>query len=248
MWGHEPEPGAALGEAHSAAQERKETGRLEALSDGVFAIAMTLLVLGIPIPTSEKLHAQHMTLQAAVLNTSALLPFLTYVISFLTILVMWINHHYMFQFVARIDRFFVVANGLLLMVIVFVNYPTALAANFVGSADGEFAAIAYNVTLISASLLYNALWFRIVSHQRLLVADADPQEVASYSRQYLFGGPMYVVALGLAFVNPGLSIALDAALAIFWAFTGKITRTQVRRLTTRHTAEAPSAPMRQEER
>jgi len=233
---------------HSAGQERKETGRLEALSDGVFAIAMTLLVLGIPIPTSEKLKTQHMTLQAAVLNTSALLPFLTYVISFLTILVMWINHHYMFQFVARIDRFFVVANGLLLMVIVFVNYPTALAANFVGTPDGRFAAIAYNVTLIAASLLYNALWFRIVGHQRLLVSDADPAEVGSYTRQYLFGGPMYVVALALAFVNPGLSIALDAALAIFWAFTGKITRTQVRRMTARHATKAPGAAPGETER
>ncbi len=243
MWRHDS--GRAF--EHSVGQERKETGRLEALSDGVFAIAMTLLVLGIPIPTAEKLHEQHLTLQAAVLNTSALLPFLTYVISFLTILVMWINHHYMFQFVARIDRFFVVANGLLLMVIVFVNYPTALVANFVGTADGRFAAIVYNVTLITASLLYNALWFRIIGHQRLLVADADPAEVASYTRQYLFGGPFYVVALGLAFVNPGLSIALDAALAIFWAFTGKITRTQVRQMTARH-AKAPSAAPGENER
>jgi uncharacterized membrane protein len=234
MWRHQL--------AHSAEQERKETGRLEALSDGVFAIAMTLLVLGIPIPTSEKLKAADLTLQAAVLNSSALLPFLTYVVSFLTILVMWINHHYMCQFVARIDRFFVVANGLLLMVIVFVNYPTALVANFVGTPDGRFAAIAYNVTLIIASLLYNALWFRIIGHRgRLLAADADPAEVASYTRQYLFGGPMYVVALALAFVNPGLSIALDAALAIFWAFTGKITRTQVRQMTARYAAKAPGA-------
>ncbi|HEY7973873.1 MAG TPA: TMEM175 family protein [Ktedonobacterales bacterium] len=232
MWRQVPE--------HSAGQERKETGRLEALSDGVFAIAMTLLVLGIPIPTAEKLAAQHLSLRAAVMDHTAWLPFLTYAISFLTILVMWINHHYIFQFVARIDRYFVVANGLLLMVIVFVNYPTALAANFIGTADGEFAAIAYNVTLVAASILYNALWFRIISHRRLLVADADPAEVASYTRQYLIGGPMYVVALGLAFVNPGLSIALDAALAIFWAFTGKTTRTQVR-YPAQPATEAPGA-------
>jgi uncharacterized membrane protein len=237
MWRHESERAPE----HSAGQERKETGRLEALSDGVFAIAMTLLVLGIRIPTSDQLNAQTTLAQLALLDNNAWLPFLTYVISFLTILVMWINHHYMFQFVARIDRFFVVANGLLLMVIVFVNYPTALVANFVGTTGGEFAAIAYNVTLITASLLYNALWFRIIGHRRLLADDTDPAEVASYTRQYLFGGPMYVVALGLAFVNPGLSIALDAALAIFWAFTGKITRTQIHQMTAHHPAKAPSA-------
>lgn len=225
MWRHEPE----RAHEHSPTQERKETGRLEALSDGVFAIAMTLLVLSIAIPTSEQLKLRHVSLQTAVLSSNAWLPFLTYVVSFLTILVMWINHHYLFQFVARIDRYFVVANGLLLMVVVFVNYPTALVANFIGTTDGQFAAITYNVTLIIASILYNALWFRVVIHRRLLVADADAAEVASYTRQYLFGGPLYVVALALAFVNPGLSIALDAALAIFWAFTGKITRMEIGR-------------------
>ncbi len=210
-----------------ASQERRETGRIEALSDGVFAIAMTLLVLSVPIPTSALLNTRHVSLQTAVLGNNAWLPFLTYVVSFLTILVMWLNHHYMFQFVGRVDRFFVVANGLLLMVVVFVNYPTALVANFIGSigtSDGQFAAITYNVTLTVASLLYNAMWFRIVHNRRLLVAGADAAEVGSYTRQYLIGGPCYLLALALAFFSPGLSVALDAALAIFWAFTGKIIR------------------------
>ena len=216
MWHDEPERAAHT--APSAAQERKETGRLEALSDGVFAIAMTLLVLSIAPPKSGA------TAQATLDQLK--LPLITYVISFLTILVMWVNHHYMFQFVARIDRFFVIANGLLLMVIVFVNYPTALVADDIQASGAQFAAITYNVTLIVAAALYNALWFRIVWRRRLLVSDADDAEVNGYTRQYLLGGPMYVVALALAFVNPGLSIALDAALAIFWAFTGKIIRTQ----------------------
>ncbi len=217
MWQQQPERSVGHAEP-SAAQERKETGRLEALSDGVFAIAMTLLVLSIPLPRSGA------TAQATLSKLE--LPLITYVISFLTILVMWVNHHYMFQFVARIDRFFVIANGLLLMVIVFVNYPTALVADSIQASGAQFAAITYNVTLIIASALYNALWFRIVGHRRLLVSDADDAEVASYTRQYILGGPMYIVALGLTFVSPILSIALDAALAIFWAFTGKIIRTQ----------------------
>jgi uncharacterized membrane protein len=231
MWRYE----RAHAAEHSVAQERKETGRLEALSDGVFAIAMTLLVLSIPIPIRDPTITQEKLLSAA-LGGYHWLSFLTYGVSFLTILVMWINHHYMYQFVARIDRFFVVANGLLLMLIVFVNYPTALVANFVGTAGGEVAAALYDVTLILISMLYNAMWFRIVGQRRLLVADADPAEVARYTRQYMFGGPLYVVALALAFVNPGLSIALDAALAIYWAFTGQITRRQTPR-TARHAME-----------
>ena len=214
---------------HSAEQERKETGRLEALSDGVFAIAMTLLVLGIPILTRDQLDANHTLPQLALLDHYHWLAFLTYVISFLTILAMWLNHHYLFQFVARIDRFFVTANGLLLMLIVFVNYPTALVANFYGTSGGEFAAAAYGATLIIVAILYNALWLRIIVGRRLLVADADAAEIASYTRQYLIGGPLYVVAFALAFVNPSLSIALDAALAVYWAFTGNIVRREARR-------------------
>ena len=215
----------AQGRRALRAEERKETGRVEALSDGIFAVALTLLVLTIPLPHPTDLKPHETLLHLLERNGDAL-SLATYVLSFLTILVMWINHHYMFQFIGRVDRFFVVANGLLLMVVVFVNYPTALVANFIGvsASDGKVAAITYNVTLILASALYNAMWFRIVRHGRLLARDADPEEVSSYTRQYLIGGPCYLVALALAFVSPYLSVALDAALAIFWAFTGKITR------------------------
>lgn len=241
MWRFESErrhtiQGEQLAEP-SAAQERREMGRLEALSDGVFAIAMTLLILSVPIPQRSNLTS------LAILHTSLLdgyrwLPLVTYVLSFVTVLVMWINHHYLFQFVARIDRFFVVTNGLLLLLVVFVNYPTALVANFVGTAGGEYAAAAYNIVFVLVALCFNALWFRIIGHRRLLVSDADPEEVASFTRAYIFGGPLYLVALGLAFVNPGLSIALDAALALYFVFTARIIRIQVRR---------PAPPLEQQQ-
>ncbi|HEU5344507.1 MAG TPA: TMEM175 family protein [Ktedonobacterales bacterium] len=227
----------------SIGQERRETGRLEALSDGVFAIAMTLLILSIPIPTSDALSAHHESLRTAVLAGRHWLPFVTYVMSFVTVLVMWINHHYLFQFLGRVDRVFVIANGMLLLLVVFVNYPTALVANFIGvnTSDGEFAAIAYNVTFVLVAICYNAMWLRISIHRRLLAADVDDAEVSTFTRQYLLGGPLYLAALLLAFVNPGLSIALDAALAIYWAFTGRIVRTK-RRYPAHHPAQATSDP------
>lgn len=67
----------------------------------------------------------------------------------------------------------------------------------------------------------------------------DPREVTTITRHYLFGGPLYLVAFGLAFVNPSLSIALDAGLAIFWAFTGQVTRSEVRRHAAPATVEEP---------
>lgn len=221
----EPAAERAKGRAkHSAGAERRETGRLEALSDGVFAIAMTLLVLGIPIPSRDDVAARGNLFQAAFLAHDAWLSLAAYVVSFLAILAMWVNHHYIFQFIARVDRAFVILNGLLLMVVVFVNYPTALVANFIGSPGGKFAAVAYNITLIVIAILYNAMWYRIILDGRLLVDDADPAEIASYSRQYLIGGPLYVVAFALAFFSPIASVALDAALVVYWTFTGRMIR------------------------
>jgi uncharacterized membrane protein len=212
---------------HSPEQERKETGRIEALSDGVFAIAVTLLVLGIPVPGRDSLEPGK-SLQAYIFGDYRGLAFLTYGISFLTILVMWINHHSVFQFVARIDRPFVIENGLLLMFVTFVNYPTALVANFAGTPDATFATALYSAVLIVISVLYNLLWFRIINHGRLLVSNADSTDVDTITRQYRFGWAYYLAAFALAFVNPWLSIALNAGLAIYFAFTGRITRADVR--------------------
>lgn len=222
--------------AHAPTQERKETGRLEAFSDGVFAIAVTLLVLGIPVPVRGALHPGQSLLDL-VLDQYRWLAFVTYAVSFLTILVMWINHHSLFQFVGRIDRPFVIANGLLLMMVTFVNFPTALVANFAGTADAWLAAAVYSAVLVVISVLYNVMWRRIVVKDRLLVPNADRAEVESITRQYRFGWLYYLVAFGLAFLGPWgawASIALNAGLAIFYAFTGRISRTEVRQLVTSH--------------
>ena len=210
MWWHSPE------------RERKETGRVEALSDGVFAIAATLLVLGIPAPTRGG-----ETLSTLVLSHYRWISFITYVVSFLTILVMWVNHHSMFQFVARLDRPFVFANGLLLMLVTFVNYPTALVANFAATSDDKLAAAIYSAVLIVISVVYRVMWFHAVNNGRLLATDVDPDEVAMISRQYRFGWLFYFVAFALAlFVNAWASIALNAGLAIYFAFTGRILRSE----------------------
>lgn len=215
----------------SPAQERKETGRLEALSDGVFAIAMTLLVLGIPIPSRHDFFQSQATslFDFAVLKDSVWLSYIAYVVSFLTILVMWVNHHSMFQFLGRIDRAFVMTNGLLLMLVVFVNYPTALVANFIDTSGGTFAAAFYSGTLVLLSIVFQALWLRMSVGNRLLADNVDPVEVRETTIQYRFGAPLYLAAFALAFISPPVSVGLNAALAIYFAFTGRITRTEVKR-------------------
>lgn len=209
----------------SEAVERKETGRVEAFSDGVFSIAITLLVFTLAVPTVNDLgHGESL---ATYLGAHAT-QFATYVLSFVTILVMWINHHSVFAFVFRIDRLFLFLNGLLLMMIVFINYPTTLAANFIGEGhgaapDAKVAAGFLSATFVLISVLFNLLWHRIADDRRLVGARVSQKAIDALSAQYRFGPLVYVPALGLAFVNAWASLALNAALAIYFAFTGQLT-------------------------
>jgi len=209
-------------------EERKETGRIEAFSDGVFAIAVTLLILSVPVPSRDELLRPGASAGALIFGQYHWLGMLTYVISFLTILVMWVNHHSVFQYIARIDRAFIYLNGALLMLIVFVNYPTALVANAMNTPGATLASAMYSATLVITALLYNALWLWASTGRRLLARDADTAEVARITYQYRFGPLVYLSAFGLAFINPWLSVALNGALGVYFAFTGQVSRTRTR--------------------
>ena len=119
----------------TTAEDAKETGRVEAFSDGVFAIAITLLVLELKVPHVG--DGGNGRLAAALLAQWP--SYLAFVTSFATILIMWVSHHHMFTFVRRADARFLYANGLLLFVVTVVPFPTALVAEYFekpGSVDG----------------------------------------------------------------------------------------------------------------
>lgn len=200
--------------------ETKETGRLEAFSDGIFAVAITLLVLEIKIPPAD-------TPDLGLMVLAQWPSFLAYFISFMTILIMWINHHAIFRLVHRTNHTFQVLNGLLLMAITFVNYPTAVLAEHIQATarpDQIFAAAFYSGTFVVISIFYQALWYYASSKRRLLSRSADPALVATIHKQYRFGPLLYVVAFGLAFVNVWASVAVNGGLAVYFAFTGQMTR------------------------
>src|SRR5713101_3913707 len=108
-----------------AAQE-KETGRIEAFSDGVFAIAVTLLVLDLKVPHRDSVNSGLMNILVKQWPS-----FLAYLISFATILIMWVNHHNLFNKVKRTDTPFMFLNGFLLFLITFVPFPTGLLAEYI---------------------------------------------------------------------------------------------------------------------
>jgi TMEM175 potassium channel family protein len=197
--------------------DSKETGRVEAFSDGVFAVAITLLVLNIQPPS---LSTPQLLVDSALSDyLRHQLPMLiAFVTSFATIGIMWINHHRLFIHIKRTDNTLLVLNLLLLLVIVFIPYPTALLAQqYAVYPSGNLAAKVYCGTDVILAVCFNLLWRYASFRNRLLSKDADPLAVRAISRQYVFGPILYLISFGLAWVNVPASIILTFMLALFFA-------------------------------
>ena len=187
-----------------------ETRRVEAFSDGVFAIAITLLILVIEPPSSGE-HLGHELVR--------LWPsYAAYAASFLTVGIMWVNHHVVFRHFERVDRPLLLLNILLLMLIAFVPFPTRVVAEFLRSEDNRReAALLYGITMTITAICFFATWF--YGKTRLLRPDADRREVSGITRSYLPGAPTYAVATLTAFVSATASLILFAAIAVFYALS-----------------------------
>ncbi|MDQ2906164.1 MAG: TMEM175 family protein [Chloroflexota bacterium] len=193
-------------------KEGKETGRLEAFSDGVFSVAITLLVLNIKIPAADASPIQ-------LLGEGPML--LAYVTSFATIGVMWINHHRLFTYIKRTDTVLLLLNLLLLAIIVFIPVPTAFLADainkFLDGADYPTAALVYSATFFLMATCFNVLWFYASYKGRLLDTKADPRAVQAISRQYRFGPLFYVLIFAVAWFNMLACIILTLISTLFFA-------------------------------
>ncbi len=201
--------------------DEKETGRLEAFSDGVFAVAITLLVLNIRIPEigtppDKLLDDPH--LWPELLGEWPML--VAYGTSFATIGIMWLNHHRLFVHIKRTNTVLLLLNLLLLLIIVLVPVPTALLAEYLVKPDQHAAAIVYSGTFFVLACCFNLLWRYASYHNRLLGKDADTHAVAAISRQYLFGPLFYLIIFGLAWINTSACIILSFILALFFALPG----------------------------
>jgi uncharacterized membrane protein len=187
-----------------------ETSRAEAFSDGVFAIAITLLILAVGIEQALAeggLGRQLLDLWPA---------YIAYSVSFLTIGIMWVNHHTVFRLFARVDRPLLLLNILLLMLIAFVPFPTRVVAEHAKSPDDrQAAALLYGSTMTITAILFFSVWY--YGSRRLLRPDADRREVSGITRSYLPGAPTYATATLIAFVSSTASLIMFGAIALFYA-------------------------------
>jgi uncharacterized membrane protein len=187
--------------------------RLEAFSDGVFAIAITLLVLEIRVPPPEDLANPERLVTAL----AGLWPsYIGYAISFVTIGIMWANHHNLFGLVANVSHALILANLLLLMAVGFVPFPTALLAATLGGPSGQIGVLVYAATFVGIALAFNVLWYVVRRGRGVLRSTVDQRTIDAVSRSYRLGPPGFLIAFLAALVNPALGMLVIVALVALY--------------------------------
>jgi len=188
------------------------TSRVEAFSDGVFAIAITLLVLDIDVPEPGSGRLGHELL--------AQWPsYAAYVVSFLTIGIIWINHHAMFRRLRVVDHSILIWNLMLLMSLGLLPFTTALMAAYLKEGQGEgLAAAIYSGSFLLMSVFFAATNRHILfSRPQLLDESVDEKTRREALSRGVAGLVPYLLATILALVSPYLTLAICAAIAVFYA-------------------------------
>lgn len=212
-----PQPENTLERTAQEQENLKETGRIETFSDGIFAVAITLLVLNIQVPSIRQINDAGLSS----ILLSGWPAYLAFITSFATVGIMWINHHRLFNHIKWSNDALLAINLILLLLVVFVPFPTALLADYLEPGYRIPAAI-YSATFVLLAICFNSLW-RYASHNnRLLDKKADPLAVQNITRQYRFGPLFYLVAFGLAFLYPPASVIWNLLLALFFALPGEV--------------------------
>jgi len=193
----------------------KETSRVEAFSDGVFGIALTILILGIKVPelnnfaTSEKLFRSLINLWPS---------YFAFILSFTAVLIMWINHHGFFKYLKDINTAFLFANGFLLLTVTFINFPTAILAKYFDTPAFNIASAFYCGSMVLISVSYNLLWFSSAYKRKLVKDEISDDLIIKIRNAYWFGFFIYLTAFIVSFFLPFIGLSICISLWIFWTF------------------------------
>jgi|SRR5260370_161040 uncharacterized membrane protein len=190
--------------------------RIEALTDGVFAVAMTLLVLDIKVPELQ----QPLTAPELALKLLALWPkFFSYTISFVILGVYWIGHHVTLSFIRRADRLLLWINILFLLWVALVPFSTALLSEYPKT---RLAIAIYGANLIAVGLTLALHWWYATAENRCVDPDIHPDLVRGAMYRTLMAPFVYIIAIGLSFFRAEVSLALYALVPILYILPGRI--------------------------
>jgi len=191
------------------------TSRLEAFSDGVFAIAITLLVLDLAVPARDQLAGRSL-LHALGAEWPS---YLAYLVSFAVIGIIWVNHHVLCGLVKRADRLVLFANLFLLLTVSVIPFPTRLLAEYLTASSGSHVAAAiYSATMLVMSIAFTLLFLAITRDARLLHTPLDRATIRQTLRRFSIGGVFYLTTIGLSFVSAVLTLVVHALLALYYCF------------------------------
>jgi uncharacterized membrane protein len=192
------------------------TTRTEAFSDGVLAIAVTLLVLDLHVPARDALHGSLATALARQWPAYA-----AYVTSFLVIGIIWVNHHAVFELLARVDRIVLFLNLMLLMTVVAIPFTTALLSEYLTASgrDANTAALVYSAVMLAMSCGFAALYTYIARRPALLADNVNPRAVrASIVRFSAVGILVYLATLVVALFSAPLCLLTHLLIALYYCF------------------------------
>jgi uncharacterized membrane protein len=193
-------------------------GRIETLTDGIFGIAMTLLVLDIRVPMLPK-EITTVGLEQRVFN---LWPkFLVYVLSFVILAIFWVSHSIQFHYIRRANRTLFYINILILMLVAFIPFSTHLLSEHI---EHQFAVAFYGGHLMLIWICQFLHWYYVTTGDRLVDSDIDPNVVSAVTRRIIIASITYVIAIAVSFFSTKLSIAVYGLSIILCILPGRIDR------------------------
>jgi uncharacterized membrane protein len=192
-----------------------DTDRVETLADGVFAIAMTLLVFAISVP--ELSGAAVDRLPSALLGLWPKL--LAYVLSFVVLGVFWIGHHNQFFYIRRASRTFLWINILFLMFVAFIPFSAQLLGRYPGQ---RIAVIVYGLNMIVVGLSLYLVWWYASSGHRLVDPDLDPATIGIAARRILSGPVAYTVAIVVSLLSVPAALVIYALVPLLYILPARI--------------------------
>jgi len=191
-----------------------DSRRAESFSDGVFAVAITILVFNL-LPIVDK--TKDSLTAAALANQWP--AYFAYAVSFLTIGIMWLNHHTMLSAVSRVNRTVLVLNLLLLMGVVAIPFPTALiAAHLNDSTAGKVATVTYGLVMIAIGFGYGAMWIYLAAHQKELGARRRVRTPRLSTIRFTAGNAGYIGGTIIAVFAPVAALIIFGLLAVYYLF------------------------------
>lgn len=196
----------------------KETARIEAFSDAVFAIALTLLVLELHVPE----YQEGITASSLWEKLLAQWPiYWSFSISFFTIFIIWVNHHKVFKQIYKRNTGVMFANGLILFLVSLVSFPSALLARFYPTDAKQLSVSIYTGLFVLVNLAFNLLWQQASRDKNLLRPGISESAIIGIRNNYLYGFPSYLAAFVLSFYFPDAALLICILLWIFWALSSK---------------------------